>query len=350
MVISIPDPVYQTKIFTAFFLVLLFFSVRKKILPGFNRTVTEELKGFAILAVVFSHIGYFLSSDHSFLFPLSILAGVGVNLFLFLSGYGLSLSSKQTTFSPLQFYKRRLPKLLIPLWVILLAFLVLDYFLLGKTYPPGLTILNFFGFFPSAQIYQVIDSPLWYFSLILFFYLIFPWLFRPDKTALSAFLMLLAAFLTLRINLPIDSGVLNLYKVHFIAFSLGVACSSLRLSFLERVKKYNLLLLIPLLLLFFYTAINSGVGSNKFIEQSVSLITTSSVLLIFAVSNLQLRLFNLLGKYSYEIYLIHWPILYRYGFLYKMMPAAFATLLYLMLFILLAALLQGTVKRVLKLP
>jgi peptidoglycan/LPS O-acetylase OafA/YrhL len=36
-----------------------------------------------------------------------------------------------------------------------------------------------------------------------------------------------------------------------------------------------------------------------------------------------------LGIYSFEIYLLHWPLLSRYNFLFKFLPAGLATFLYL---------------------
>jgi len=54
--------------------------------------ITEELKGVGILSVVFAHISYMLVSDNHFLYPLSIAGGVGVDLFLLMSGYGLTVS------------------------------------------------------------------------------------------------------------------------------------------------------------------------------------------------------------------------------------------------------------------
>ena len=54
--------------------------------------VTEELKAWSALVVIFSHVSYFLLNDSSFLYPFSNYGGVAVNLFFFLSAYGLALS------------------------------------------------------------------------------------------------------------------------------------------------------------------------------------------------------------------------------------------------------------------
>ena len=93
MLIKVSDPTLQTVFFSIIFLSLLLLSIRKNDTETFfSKEATNQLKGFSILAIIFSHIGYFLSSDTRFLYPFSVLAGVGVNLFLFLSGFGLTIS------------------------------------------------------------------------------------------------------------------------------------------------------------------------------------------------------------------------------------------------------------------
>ena len=178
MQIEINYPVTQTYFFSFVFFVALFLSIRrKKEILSFSKEVTEDLKGFGILAVVFSHIGYFLSTDDKFLFPLSILAGVGVNLFLFVSGFGLTISALSKPLCIFGFYKKRLLKLFIPMWFTITVFILADYLFYGQTFPVSSLIQNYLGFFPQADIFTDLDSPLWYFTLILFFYLIFPLLF-----------------------------------------------------------------------------------------------------------------------------------------------------------------------------
>ena len=127
MRISIIDPIFQTYLFGIIFLACLLISIKNpKSDRLFSLSKTEELKGFAILAIIFAHIGYFLSSDNNFLFPLSILAGVGVNLFLFLSGFGLTASALKSPLSIINFYKKRLQKLFLPMWLIIFLYISLE--------------------------------------------------------------------------------------------------------------------------------------------------------------------------------------------------------------------------------
>ncbi|MFA5048206.1 MAG: acyltransferase family protein [Patescibacteria group bacterium] len=378
MLINISDPIFQTVIFSGLMLVALLFTLKKK-KPGelFPRSLTNELKGVAILAVIFAHVGYFLFTDTRFIFPLSVLGGVGVNIFLFLSGYGLAVSSAKKELSVGQFYLRRLSKIIVPFWLSLVAFFVIDHFFLHLNYGLVTMVENFLGFFPTNDLYRDLNSPLWFITLIIFYYLIFPFFFSRRRPLLSALGIFVLGWIFTSIKLPVGSGVLGAYQVHFVAFPLGLLAfvlldkinivkllplkllflaSRLRaswtvffetliaqkyfLNFLYFLKKfrfvYYIVTVLILLAIIFYTAlIHSGVGQGAFPEQTISLITVICFVLLFMVRKTESRFLTLLGAYSFEIYLIHWPIMYRYDFLYRYLPAATATFLYIFIFILL---------------
>ena len=117
---TIQNPEFHTLILILIFLLGMAISSRKRQDRQFFPTsVTQELKGFAILTIIFGHIGYFLDTNDTFLFPLSVASGVGVNIFLFLSGFGLTMSTLKKQLSLLQFYKRRLLRLFLPMWIVL---------------------------------------------------------------------------------------------------------------------------------------------------------------------------------------------------------------------------------------
>ncbi len=344
MLIKVSDPYFQTALFSIIFLCLLLVALRKiKEEAFFPIEVSNNLRGLAIFAVVFSHIGYFLSSDTRFLFPYSILAGVGVNLFLFLSGFGLTVSHLKSPLSVADFYRKRLSRLFIPLWVVISAVLLIDFFMLGRTYPLPEIVNSFLGFYPRADVTQNLNSPLWYFTIILFYYLIFPLTFTRKIPLLSPILVLVLSLFLLNLKLPVDPDVVKLYKLHTLAFPLGMLFG---LS-IQKIKfKLNPILKILIftasVLIFLYTSVHSGVGEDPKIEQSISLITTLSLMVIFSLSRFDFKLLSVFGIYSYEIYLIHWPVLSRFN-LFLGLPPFLAVLLNLSLIFLLGYALQKVI-------
>jgi peptidoglycan/LPS O-acetylase OafA/YrhL len=345
MLISIANAPLENGIFFAILLAAL-------LIPGRNTSDdqvplplsrTLELKGFAILTVLLGHIGYFLSSNHDFLFPLSTISGVGVDIFLLLSGYGLTASGLRRTRAPKEFYLRHAAKLYQPLWIILGILFTADFFLLGKSYGLPYMLRSFLGIFPTADLYSDVNSPLWYFMFTVFLYLIFPIVFRKKRVWLSALIMTaLTGSLIVIGNHFFLGSVVHLYDLHFLAFPLGMLLASLFSStgkaefFLSRIKLLPFgirsIMLAVLTLLVWQLSLHTNVPG---LEQAVSLIIVALLLGFFLIKKSRSLFLTLMGTYSFEIYLFHWPILYRYDFLYRVLPAGIATALYLAFFILL---------------
>ncbi|MFA6171773.1 MAG: acyltransferase family protein [Patescibacteria group bacterium] len=390
MAISINNPVQATWIFAAIFLAAVLVSARMKKSTRFlPKSLTQELKGLAILTIIFSHFGYFLIADHRFLFPLSILAGVGVDLFLFLSGFGLTQSALKKDSNELKeakglaaldgqggaikkerdglaiwkFYRRRLPKLFMPLWIILALYFILDFLILKITYSWQYIFKAAAGFFPRADVFEDLNSPLWYFTLILFYYLIFPWVLSKKRPWLSAIIIYLAAYFILRENPVWMSEVRHLYEIHIIAFPAGIFFGWLaygapglgrfrfsRLFGLEKLSAWAgkpgvlkleekigpaiYYLIIAVLVIFIgYFALNSGVGQSPDKEQLVSIIVVLAIVLLFSYIRVEFNLLSLFGLYSYEVYLLHWPLASRYDLFYRYLPAWLAAVFYLIVFL-----------------
>jgi peptidoglycan/LPS O-acetylase OafA/YrhL len=347
MQIDVLKPFQETVIFGILFFTVLFFTIRRK--QGtdvFPIDTTNEIKGFAMIAIILSHIGYFLSRQTDFLFPFSIYAGVSVDLFLFLSGYGLAVSALKNQLSIKEFYKKRVAKLFIPLWTVLILFFLADYFFLHKIYPLQDILLSFFGIFPHADLFQDVNSPLWYITWTLFYYILFPFFFSQKRPLLSAMGIYLAGWLVLQTALPVSAGVFGLYQVHAVAFPFGIAAAVLFQKYATKLQKLieytslRRLLLLVLCGAFVYFGLHSEIGNGYIREQAGSIFLLSVCLFVFLFKKVQFRLLSVFGIYSYELYLLHWPILYRYDFLYKHLPAGVATALYFGILLCLAFLLS----------
>ncbi len=346
MLIVVNNPIQATWLFSlVFFLALFIFIKPRKITEWFPTSLTTELKGLSIVMIVLSHIGYFLVSDTRFLWPLSIMAGVGVNLFLFLSGFGLTASQLQKNLSIKQFYQRRLLKLFAPFWLSLFIFVLLDFFLLKITYSWQYLGQAFIGIFTHADLYQDINSPLWYFTFILVYYLLFPIVFSKKRPWLSAIILYLVGYSIIYFKPGVLDNVLHLYKIHIFAFPLGIlaawAITKLKNpAILEKLAHGwraigYYLVMIGLFALFVYANYNSGIGESANKEQLMSILAVVTICAVFILKKIEFRLFYWFGLYSYEIYLWHWPIMYRFDIFYRFMPAWLATLFYLGFFILL---------------
>jgi peptidoglycan/LPS O-acetylase OafA/YrhL len=378
MPILINNVIFSTNIFIAIFVIALLVSLRSKKEAGlFPVELTQELKGFAILAIVFSHVGYFLAADSRFLFPLSIMAGVGVNLFLFLSGYGLTMSSVKKRLSPLKFYQKRLLKLFTPLWIVLIILFLADFFILHITRSRIYIVESMLGFFPHANLYLDVDSPFWFLTPLIFYYLLFPLVIFRKQPWLTAIIIFALSYLVLKLNLKDLIEVQGLYKVHILAFPLGVAFASLfssplnlnllnfakiKLFFyqlqhpawlkliINKIKASSSLrrlikiiiraayfcILAALLFVIAYYAYYSGVGGDQLIEQLISLLVMLAVVVFFMMKKFEIKLFYLFGVYSFNVYMIHWPLMMRYDIFFKYLPGWLAMTLYLCLFILIS--------------
>ena len=80
-----------------------------------DKKVTNILRGIAILLVILAHVG--TSFGNRYFTP---LGGIGVAIFLFLSGYGLSESYKKNGLDG--FFKKRFLRVLLPYFLLIIIY------------------------------------------------------------------------------------------------------------------------------------------------------------------------------------------------------------------------------------
>ena len=365
MPITLTDDIYQTNLIVIAVLiaVLLLTFKRSKHTDLFPISVTQELKGLGILTVVFAHFAYMLVTNADFLFPLSIIAGVGVDLFLFMSGYGLTVGMLKKPLPIFEFYKRRVIKIFIPFWVALILIFAANAIFLDIHYTVPYMIQSLLGWFPTAEGFNDVNSPFWYITWMMMFYILFPLVFSTKRPWLSAIILSVIATLIGVYN-PLEMGDNWLHRLHTVAFSLGIIFAWLLfetkdkenklvkvLKHFRNESKFMPYVVIALMLavvvyMSLHTTANHWptltaiLGKGYFVDQLTSIIIMFAFIVIFSLKRFDNRFLSIYGLYSFEVYLIHWPLMGRYDVFFDILPAWAAVVAWMVTFILVSWLLQ----------
>ena len=365
MPITLTDDIYQTNliVITVLIAVVLFTFRRSKHTDLFPVSVTQELKGLGILTVVFAHFAYMLVTNADFLFPLSIIAGVGVDLFLFMSGYGLTVGMLKKPLPILEFYKRRVIKIFIPFWVAIILIFAANAIFLDIHYTVPYMIQSLLGWFPTAEGFDDVNSPFWYITWMMMFYVLFPLVFSTKRPWLSAIILAVIATLIGVYN-PLEMGDNWLHRLHTVAFSLGIVFAWLLFETKDKENKlvvylkefrnkakFTPYIVIALMLgvvvyMSLHTTANHWptltaiLGKGYFVDQLTSIVIMFAFIVIFSLKKFDNKFLSIYGLYSFEVYLIHWPLIGRYDIFFDIFPAWAAVIAWLITFIVVSWLLQ----------
>ena len=357
----------STFVVIAFAILVLFTTLKQSTHSDvFPVSVTNELKGLGILTVVFAHFAYMKVTNADFLFPLSIIAGVGVDLFLFMSGFGLTVGMLKRPMKTVDFYKKRVIKIFIPFWIALIIMFIADALFMDKTYSVGYIIKSMLGFFPTADGFGDVNSPFWYITWMIMFYLLYPLVFFKDKPWLSAIILGVIATIIGTFNI-FDLGSNWLHRLHTVAFSMGIILAWLlqvkegeKNRFIEYIKDFRdnskdmkYIVIAIMFVIVFYVSQRTGAGSwptltailgqGFFVEQLMSIVIMLAFTVIFILKKVDSKFLTMYGVYSYEVYLIHWPLMAKYDIFFVYLPAWAAVIAWLVAFILVSMLLQRLV-------
>ena len=346
--------------------VILFTFKKSQHTDVFPISVTQELKGFGILTVVFAHFAYMKVTNADFLFPLSIIAGVGVDLFLFMSGYGLTVGMLKKPMPIIDFYKRRVIKIFIPFWVALILIFAADAIFLGIFYPVPYMLQSLLGWFPTAVGFGDVNSPFWYITWMMMFYILFPLVFSYRMPWLSAVILAVIATVIGSTN-PLEMGDNWLHRLHTVAFSMGIIAAWLLMESKDKENKLvktlkefrtnsNAIRLVLIAISFVVVAymslhttanhwptLTSFFGQGFYVEQFTSIVLMIALIVIFSLKKLDNKFLAMYGVYSFEVYLIHWPLMARYDVFFDFLPSWAAVIAWMVAFILVSMLLQKIV-------
>ena len=365
MPITLTDDIYQTNLIVIAVLVavVLFTFRRSKHTDLFPVSVTQELKGLGILTVVFAHFAYMLVTNADFLFPLSIIAGVGVDLFLFMSGYGLTVGMLKKPLPIFEFYKRRVIKIFIPFWVAIILIFAANAIFLDIHYSVPYMIQSLLGWFPTAEGFDDVNSPFWYITWMMMFYVLFPLVFSTKRPWLSAIILAVIATLIGVYN-PLNMGDNWLHRLHTVAFSLGIVFAWVLFETKDKENKFvahlkefrNKAKIMPYVIIALmlgvvvymslhttanhWPTLTAILGKGYFVDQLTSIILMFAFIVIFSLKKFDNKFLSIYGLYSFEVYLIHWPLIGRYDIFFDYLPSWAAVIAWLVTFIVVSWLLQ----------
>ena len=275
-------------------------------------------KGFAITTIMIYHYCQLL--PYSGLFKQAIqLGGTGVHLFVFLSGFGLMLSSRKPL---MDFYKRRLLKILLPYY-----FLVTFLFVLN-TFIPIDSSHSLYAYLGHIFLYKMFDNSIvtsyggqfWYISMIVQLYLVFPFLQKlMDKIGFKFFIGITFAISLIYWIVIYFTGlsefrVWNSSFLDFLwEFALGMVCASLYKSrkFQFWKIRWPILLIVAILgiSLMGLLAIRFGNIGRAFDKIPAFFGYTALAILLFALCTNLFKpisfFFDQVGSFSYSLFLTH---------------------------------------------
>lgn len=273
-----------------------------------GKDISNIIKGFSCLLIVAHHFCSWLDGkgiDNFFVHFIGVRGGViGVTIFFFLSGWGLSESQKKNKYPLKVFAKRRLSKVFFPLFLtnIIYYFILLVFNKISFSVPTlVLTSLNL----------KLCDGVLWFCNVILIFYLVFYFSFLPESKWIKVVICFSATILySIAATLIYPDSPFYVYSI--IGFPLGMILSLYKGMALQS-KFWGLWSLFIILFLvsgsFLLPAYNKLFFMNLASLFIVVLIVFSVVISSRIDSSRKLVVLPFIGMYSYEIYLIHNKVL-----------------------------------------
>ena len=250
-----------------------------------NRAI--ELKGIAILLIIFGHIFYEI-----FLVP-NYLPSVGVFIFLILSGYGIMSSFLKK--GPINFFKRLL-NILIPYWIFSVLKIIFSVFYLQETF----SISEILSIFVGLDVFRILDPTMWFIAYIIFWYIMMYLIYyRVSSNRVKIMLLGLCLLSMVFINYP------N-WTFYMLGFPLGV--------WIKENEKWTYLILYKISFIYFvYGIFILGpilfISGARLILMSISFVI--GILLIGTIIKLKLNsvFFYHFGSISFSLYLIEgYPI------------------------------------------
>lgn len=277
-----------------------------------SKDLTTLLKGLCCLLVGLHHFSRIMVEQRGSSNPIYILlasqgGNIGVGLFFFLSGYGLMESSKKKSLSLKEILKKRYWKLIWPILIINIVFLLLKKSSIFHTYELGKEKSNFFL---ELFNFEGVDAVLWFINVLFVCYAIFyiSEACRPIKVRNLVCFGLGISYIFL---LMIIKPELHWHYTNIPMFFLGVMYSQASKYLIENIKKKY----FWFLLLFIASATMVGWFGYKLMWARFGVCLLILMLLLWFNLKYEIKIQGStpLSNSSYEFYLVHNKILMLWG-------------------------------------
>lgn len=306
------------------------------------RVDLDLLKGLAIISVVLYHFYSLLNADYITNVHLFDGGFLGVDVFFVISGFlvakGLNSQFAQGTFSLIEFYKKRIARILPPFLVVCIFSLVLGYFLvfpevykeLSKEIINSLLFkVNFYfahngGYFSLSSSDKILLH-IWYISILIQFYILYPIIYkliniflRNKNSAIAVTILSSALFILAIILQHKDSSYLltqtRIWELFFGA-CLSFYINNVRLKNLlnfNKGKTIQKVLFTLGLFLIIVSIFTTNLTNGQWLVPTSIATVIGTMLIILCNLDINTKLvspFTFLGKSSYSLYLWHWPVI-----------------------------------------
>jgi peptidoglycan/LPS O-acetylase OafA/YrhL len=307
------------------FIAIILITSRKnvKVWPNIlTKDQTEQLRGLSIFLVVLGHLWVHVSSIR----PAIVLSGEAVAFFLIISGFGLTISNSAFNQNYKEFFVKRIKRVMVPYWCATFIIIGLDYIILSKILQIKSIVMTFLGLNLSLEL-QHLDYVRWFVTFLLLWYILF--CFSKKATRKNGLLFLFLGGIAL---LPLNYYFWHFGWYQFLAFPLGCAMGVYQKELVREYERKRLIFIITSSFGFCLVIGGKIVFSNQDTWNSIIHIVPNIILsyfnevssIIFSVSLMFLfisiaeggfesRLLSWLGKYSYELFLLHGVFLIKYN-------------------------------------
>lgn len=293
----------------AFLILPLIFFYKAKIINfttnnlSLSKNTSTQLQGIFILIVVLHHIS--LRMDSFGLLGIFHYVGyLSVGAFFFISGFGLTKSLQRNSKYLDSFLYQKIARIYLP-FIIVNIFTIIALYIKGTTFTYDELIQNIIGV-------KLIDGTLWFIITILIFYFFFYLSFKKSYGFKSLATVTILVLIYILVYRYLEKGAWTF--ISSLCFPLGIYYAFFEKKINTIIYNNFTFMLSSSLFLFLTTFVLYKlyiIKGGGFISVIFFVIF---IFILFLKVNPYTLIFNLIGKVSLEIYLLHMKVLILFSF------------------------------------